>query len=102
MRWHRQRCPTGDIKITVGETQDSVTAMADLTKARLLVNVLYAFPADRLCSFMQILRTFHPRKPKKPSRPVSCAAPAMLCAVALLQPGACCLAMIPCARLPLV
>ena len=42
------------------------------------------------------------KKKKKQSLPAPCAVPAMRCAVALLQPGACCLDMITCSMLPVV
>ena len=94
MKWHRQRCPTGNIKISVGEAQGSLTPMGDLTQARLLVNVL--------CVYLQILRAFHHRKKRRQSPPAPCAAPATRCTAALLQRGACCLAMITCTMFPLV
>ena len=105
MKWHRRRCPAGNIKVAVGEAHSSLTPMADLTKARLLVNVLHTLPADRQRarrSFMNIPRTSHHRKKKKQGLPAPCAVPAMRCAVALLQPGACCLDMITCSMLPVV
>ena len=51
---------------------------------------------------MNIPRTSHHRKRKRQSLPAPCAAPATRCAVALLQPGACCLDMIICSMLLVV
>ena len=73
MNGHRRRGPSGNIKVAVGEAHGSLTPMSDLTKARLLVNVLHTLPAD-----MNIPRTSHHRKKKKQSLPAPCAVPAML------------------------
>jgi hypothetical protein len=55
MKWHRRRCPTGNIKVAVVEDEEargSLTPMADLLKARLLVIALRALPADIGCALV--------------------------------------------------
>lgn len=70
MKWHRQRCPTGNIKISVGEAHGSFTPMGDLTKARLLVNVLHSLQIG--CVLVQANPSDIPSQEEEEAEP-SCA-----------------------------